>query len=536
MSHWDEGVRYGPEIRGPFPCRPAVRPADFLTEFCSRELRIPYVKTRLLLVLSCVVLTVFLPSFPSVSAEDSRPNIIFILTDDQAPWALGLSGHPHAKTPHMDKLFKQGAYLTNSFTVTPVCSPSRASLVTSRFGSELGITDWIHPRSEASLGLAPKTTTWMKLIQNSGYRTALIGKWHLGTEDRFHPSVFGYDHFTGFRSGGSTPIDPVLEVKGKNQKVEGLTPDILTQAAISWIHDVTVANAPKPFLLSLHFRAPHTSWLPVADEDLAPFKDIDPKIPNPDYPKLDVKRVKRMTREYLASVASVDRNLGRLMKELDELQLTGNTIVIFTSDHGYNMGHNGIWHKGNGHWVLTEPPPATENIPRNQRPNMYDHSIRVPTAVRWPRRVAAGTVIDEVVSNLDWFPTLLEMAGVDWSEQKQVRGRSMVNLLHGSRDKWSDHLFCQYSTHHQSRTHMRMYRTPEWKLIRDFRNEGRDELYDLKADPAEQKNLIASRNKKAKWAREALGAAMLIRMREIDDPALKPAHEAASATPAGKKS
>ena len=455
-----------------------------------------------------------------VRAADTRPNIIFILTDDQAPWALGLSGHPHAKTPHMDKLFREGAYLTNSFTVTPVCSPSRASLVTSQFGSELGITDWINPRKEKSLGLDPKTPTWMGLIQKSGYRTSLIGKWHLGTEDRFHPTVFGYDYFMGFRSGGSTPIDPVLEIKRKNEKIEGLTPDILTHAAISWIHDVTAANDQKPFLLSLHFRAPHTRWLPVADEDLAPFKDIDPKIPNPDYPKLDVPRVKRMTREYLASVASVDRNVGRLMKELDDLNLSDNTVVIFTSDHGYNMGHNGIWHKGNGHWVLTEPPSATANIPKGQRPNMYDHSIRVPTAVRWPGKVTPGTVIDEVVSNLDWFPTLVEMAGVDWSEQKQVRGRSMVNLLQGSRDKWSDHLFCQYSTHHQSRTHMRMYRIPEWKLIRDFGNEGRDELYNLKADPAEQTNLINSKDEKAVWARKTLSKAMLIRMREINDPAL----------------
>jgi choline-sulfatase len=473
-------------------------------------------KTRPILTFALLALGML-----AAKSEAARPNILFILTDDQAPWALGLSGHPHAKTPHMDRLFNEGAYLTNSFTVTPVCSPSRASLVTGLFGSEVGITDWIHPRNEQMLGLDPKSTTWMKLIRDSGYRTGLVGKWHLGIEDRCHPTVFGYDYFMGFRSGGSTPNNPVLEVNGKNQKVEGLTPDILTNDAIRFIQDVSAADDAKPFLLSLHFRAPHTRWLPVADEDLAPFKDIDPKIPNPDYPKLDVARVKKMTREYLASVASVDRNVGRLMAELDLLQLTEKTIVIFTSDHGYNMGHNGIWHKGNGHWVLTEPPAAKENIPKGQRPNMYDHSIRVPTAVRWPGKVAPGTVIDEVVSNLDWFPTLLT----------QMRGRNMTNLLQGSRDKWSDHLFCQYSTHHQSRTHMRMYRTPEWKLIRDFRNEGRDELYNLKADPAERSNLISSDDEKAKWAREAFGAAMLIRMREIDDPALK-----SSATLTGKKS
>ena len=479
-------------------------------------------------LLALAVLTV---AVMSARADAARPNILFILTDDQAPWALGLSGHPHARTPHMDRLFQQGAYLTNSFTVTPVCSPSRASLVTGRFGSEVGITDWIHPRSEKTLGLDPDTTTWMKLIGESGYRTGLIGKWHLGIEDRCHPTALGYDTFLGFRAGGSTPSNPLLEVNGTQQKVEGLTPDIFTDAAIRWIQSASAADDARPFLLSLHFRAPHTRWLPVADEDLAPFQNIDPEIPNPDYPQLDVARVKKMTREYLASVASVDRNLGRLMQALKDLELSDSTIVIFTSDHGYNMGHNGIWHKGNGHWVLTSPPAATPNIPRGQRPNMYDHSIRVPTAVRWPGKVRPGTVIDEVVSNLDWFPTLLTMAGVDLSTQKQMRGRNMTELLQGSRDKWSNHLFCQYSTHHQSRTHMRMYRTPEWKLIRDFGNTDRDELYNLTADPAETTNLIRSNDAQAKWARKALGSALLIRMREISDPAL-----VNDPIPSGKKS
>ncbi|MFP6762601.1 MAG: sulfatase/phosphatase domain-containing protein, partial [Planctomycetaceae bacterium] len=123
------------------------------------------------------------------------------------------------------------------------------------------------------------------------------------------------------------------------------------------------------------------------------------------------------------------------------------------------------------------------------------------------------------------------MASVDLSAQKQMRGRNMTELLQGSRATWSNHLFCQYSTHHQSRTHMRMYRTPEWKLIRDFRNVDRDELYDLTVDPAETTNLIRSNGTQAMWAREALGQALLIRMREISDPAL-----ANAPTPTGKKS
>ena len=147
--------------------------------------------------------------------------------------------------------------------------------------------------------------------------------------------------------------------------------------------------------MSLHYRAPHARWLPVRDEDWAPFDELDPKLPHPDYPDLNVEKVKRMTREYLASTAGVDRNVGKIMEELELLKLADNTIVIFSSDHGYNMGHNGIWHKGNGHWVVNNPPPATPNIPRGQRPNMYDHSIRVPTAVRWPSVVKPNTVINE---------------------------------------------------------------------------------------------------------------------------------------------
>ncbi|OHB79044.1 MAG: hypothetical protein A2V98_01925 [Planctomycetes bacterium RBG_16_64_12] len=447
-----------------------------------------------------------------------RPNVLFILTDDQAAWAVGVSGNSEAKTPNMDRLFRDGAYLVNCFTTTPVCSPSRASLMTSRYGTELGITEWIHPQVEPELGLDPAIVTWPEVLAEAGYTNGLVGKWHLGLPDRFHPTRTGFHSFMGFRGGGIGLTDPELEIDGQTKRFEGFTVNILTDHALEFIR----ANKDGPFLLSVHYRSPHAPWLPLPDEDWEQYKDLDPAIPNPDYPKLDIPRVKRMMREYLGSVASVDRNLGRILGLLDELDLARNTIVIYSSDHGYNMGHLGIWHKGNGHWVLTEPPPATKNVPRGQRPNMYDRSIRSPTAVRWPGRIKPGTVIAETISFLDWYPTLLAMTGVKLPEGVLIRGGNFLPLLEGDKiDGWENDFYAEYSTHHQSHTHMRMYRTPQWKLVRDFLNPERDELYNLEVDPAETTNLIADPAPEVREVIRSLHAKIVAKMREVNDPALE---------------
>lgn len=448
--------------------------------------------------------------------EVQKPNVVFILTDDQAPWALGLSGHPHADTPHLDKLFKQGMWLKKSYVVTPVCSPSRSSLMTSRYGSELGVTDWIHPRNEPDLGLNPKTVTWTEAMQSAGYRTGLVGKWHLGVPDKFHPTKTGFDYFMGFRTGGNKVIRPTLEVNGEDQQVDGYTYDILTDDALRFID----RNKDRAFLLCLHYRAPHTAWLPQPDSDRKPFENLDPEIPNPDYPNLDVERVKRMTRDYLGSVKGIDRNVGRVLKHLDQLRLAENTIVVFTSDHGYSMGHNGIWHKGNGHWALKPAPPVTNpNIPRNQRPNMYDNSIFVPTAIRWPGKIAPNSALDLPVANLDWYPTLLNLTGVPLPKGEIIRGRDITPALMGKDIEWPDVCYGEYSTHHQSKTHMRMIRTSNWKLVRDFLNPERDELFDLKNDPSESRNVIGQK-KNAVVVRE-LHTQILTRMKAVKDPVLK---------------
>jgi len=305
------------------------------------------------------------PGCPSISEQacghrGEKPNILFIMTDDQGPWAFGAAPDLNARTPNIDRLVAQGARLKNYFVTTPVCSPSRAALITSRYATEVGVPDYLRGKAQPPWSATP-FAFWPRILAHAGYQTALIGKWHLGYQDEYHPTKFGYREFAGFRVGGETSKDPNVEIDGKVRQVKGYTPDILTDLSIDFVR----RNHDQPFLLSLHFWAPHANtkdftpdgdrtWLPLSDADWNRFKDTDPVIPDPDYPKLDIPRLKRMTREYLASIAAVDRNLGRLLAVLEELEITRNTVVIFTSDNGYNMGHNGIWHKGNGRWILTD--------------------------------------------------------------------------------------------------------------------------------------------------------------------------------------
>ena len=467
--------------------------------------------TKKALILCCALLLV--SGLSSIQAQPKRPNIIFIQTDDQAAWALGVSGNRDAHTPNLDRFFREGAYLRNAFVSTPVCSPSRASLITSRYGTELGITDWINPNLEPGIGLSPETVTWPKLLADAGYFNGLIGKWHLGTQDRFHPSKFGFKYFMGFRAGGEATRNPKLEVNGEVKQVEGFTVDIVTDDAIRFLRE----HRSKTFMLMLNYREPHTAYLPVRDEDWQKVKDVDLKIP--DYPDLDVPRAKKIMREYLASVAALDRNVGRVLAAIDELKLRENTVVIFTSDHGYNIGHHGIWHKGNGHYILNSTPSSNSRDPQVQRPNVFDTSLRTPTAVRWPGVIKPGTEINHTVTNLDWFPTILSVAGVKAPANAIIRGRDITPLLRGRKVKWDDDLYVEWSQHHYTTTHLRMYRTPQWKLVRDFLNDGKDELYHLAVDPGENQNLIT--DPLARDIRLKLEAKMIEKMRANNDPALK---------------
>lgn len=446
----------------------------------------------------------------AVQAADSPPNILFIMTDDQAPWTPGFTGNRDAHTPHLDRLRQGGAWLKNSFTTTPVCSPSRCGLMSSRYSSELGVNDWIMPAE--THGLSRMLPVWPQLLQQAGYATGLIGKWHCGHAPDRHPRLFGYGEFMGLLTGGCATRDPVLEVDGREQKLSGLAEDLFTGQALDFIR----RHKDRRFALSLHFRAPHSAYLPVSAEDWSHFADRTPGIP--DEPGLDRVRCERVMREYLASVACVDRNLGRILALLDELQLTQNTLVIYTSDHGYNVGHHGLHHKGNATWMLAEPPAsAWSNIPRNRRPNMFDTSLRLPTVVRWPGVVKPGSTIDRTVTNLDWFPTLCAVGGATVPAGTTLRGRSIVPLLRGESPAWDDDFYGEYNMRNGATTQMRVWRTAEWKLMRDFANPGRAELYHLARDPDEKTNLIDSDRPDAQAARTDLDQRIAARMQALGD-------------------
>ncbi|MCE7908946.1 MAG: DUF4976 domain-containing protein [Candidatus Omnitrophica bacterium COP1] len=430
------------------------------------------------------LLNVCLTILPACSQD--KPNIIFILTDDQSAWSLGCLGNTQAHTPNLNRLFDGGVTLSNCFVTTPVCSPSRASLFTSRYGSELGITDWISPKTEPHIGLSRSVSTWPKVLQNSGYDTCLVGKWHLGTDRKYHPHHHGFNHFYGFASGGVTVTDPVLCVDDATEECKGFTDDILTDRAIRFLNE---KENSRPFLLCLHLRAPHAPWKPFPEDDYKPYSEIDPIIPNPAFPELDIEKVKDITRQYLTSITGIDRNIGRLLKHLDERHLRQNTVIIFTSDNGYNIGHNGIWHKGNGHKITLDVRGLPSSHPTNQRPNMYDTSLLVPAVIDIPGHDKNIKKMDRVVSSLDWYPTILSIAGIPCDSTPLIRGHNFLPLLKGESISWCDDLYGEYGQHHYTRADLKMIRTTEWKYIVDQSGSYGEELYHLTIDPDETANL-----------------------------------------------
>ena len=472
------------------------------------------------------------------------------MADDLGSWILHVEGYPNTHTPNLDRLIKEGVLLENAFSVSAVCSPSRGAFLSSRYPTENGVTDNV--RDNKIPGLKPELITWPQVLQNSGYNTIMVGKWHLGEgRDVDLPTRRGYTEFAGFLRGGRQSKEPKVDfLKAGEYSVKDVTtidyedvagdqytPDLLGDFAVQFIEKYNARS--DPFCLSLHFWAPHAntefpegyelpyddrSWLPLKEVDQAFWKrmrDEDILLPEPDFPNLNKERTFRMLREYHSSVHAVDRNVGRVMALLDELEIAEDTVVIFTSDHGYMMGHHGMWHKGNGRWLTADK--QDPNQPRlygegESRINLFDNSMRVPGIIRWPAHLTAGRRISQTFNHLDWFPTLAAIAHASLPDGIVLRGSNALPLLEGSPPAtWNNDLFGQY-------LNLRTYRTRDWKLVRHFGNRMGDELYHLVNDPEEKFNLVDSEDALVQRALVHLESKLIFAMETIQDPYLKNTH------------
>jgi uncharacterized sulfatase len=397
------------------------------------------------------------PGPPPETPANLRVNLVSILTDDQALWSIGAYGNRESITPNMDRLAREGVKFNNAFVTTPVCSPSRVAFLTGLYGSQVGITDFLSSDEGASgMGLPASALTWPRVLQQNGYRTALFGKYHLGTLPEFHPTKRGFDYFMGAEEGAFATLNPRLEVNGQMIELKGAASDIVMDDAMRWIE----TNQGKPFAALIHFREPHLPYTPMPEEDARLFKNLDPTIP--DAKGLDREQVKQFYREYYAAVHAVDRNLGKLLALLERLKLDRRTIVIFQSDHGYNIGHHGIHTKGNGVSIA-----GGVNGPK--RPNMWDTSLRIPLLIRWPGMLQAGSEVNETVLNLDMFPSVLGLLKLKPAAEVRQNGQDFTPLLFGVRDAhWRSEIFGQYDLHNSGLAYMRMLRTNDWKLVRYY--------------------------------------------------------------------
>jgi arylsulfatase A-like enzyme len=477
--------------------------------------------------MAAVLLSATVGVAADVAKHNYRPNLIAIVADDLARWAVGAYGNSEVHTPNLDRLAAEGLRFTHAFVETPVCSPSRATYLTGLYPTEHTIQDAIDPAMDYTR-MGFRSPTWPTVLQQHGYKTALLGKWHLGAVPEFFPTRHGIDHFFGWLDEKVANIDPIFEVSpgsrlprwqaidegGVRRGFPGALVDVLTDQAIAFID----AHRDAPFAVLLHHLAPHKPYLPVLNEDLAPYRDLDPAIP-PDLPAFVPRDWFRTeTKAYYASVTSLDRSLGRLLRYLDETGQAQNTLIVFTSDHGYSVGRHGIETKGNGRFVAAK----VERGPRV--PNMYDNSMRIPLIVRWPDVIKPGTVEEGFASNIDLFRTYLAALGVPLPGDFRGHGRDLSPAFRGQPLSPKNVTFGQYDINQGILAYLRMVRTDRWKYIRHFRTYFADELYDLVTDPYELDNLLSRGTVRpgsiSNKELNDLQNRLLAWMQSIDDPLL----------------
>lgn len=425
--------------------------------------------------------------------KQEKPNILFILTDDQGAWAMRCAGNTDIHTPNLDRIASQGYRFENFFCASPVCSPARASLLTGRIPSAHGVQDWIRSGNLDRDGLKKEIRedpyylceekpiqylegmlTYTDVLKENGYTCALSGKWHLG--DSMMPQ-HGFDKWFTIGRGGCYYNKADIVENGEISFENRYITNVITDKALSFLEEFRTQD--NPFYLSVHYTAPHSPW----EEDQHPGEYIEmyrdcgftatpdlPVHPNqiPSAPSGTGEVRKSLLRGYYAAITAMDADVGRLLDKLEALGIAEDTIVMFMADNGMNMGHHGIWGKGNGTFPF----------------NMYDTAVKVPFLVSWPGHYPSGVVCRRMCSQYDFFQTLLDMVGIRRHLPDGLPGRSFADVFDGNTEKaGAVVVYDEYGP-------TRMIRTEEWKYI--CRSPyGPDELYHLSEDPEENNNLSA---------------------------------------------
>jgi len=401
-----------------------------------------------------------------------KPNIIFILTDDQAIWAAGCYGNSEIRTPNIDALASTGVRIENFFCASPVCSPSRATYLTGKINSQHGVHDWIR---QDSSGLMPETlldgeVTYVDTLAAHGWECSLSGKWHLGEREL---GEHGFSRYYMRQHGGGAYVNPAMSRDGVLEHPEGYVTDLITDDALAFIDDCSTRD--QRFYASVHYTAPHSPWYGHPQDIVDSYDDCNfDSCPQEDpHPWMtgsptEFKGGKEMLKGYFAAVTAMDANVGRIVQRLDDLGIRDDTLIIFTSDNGFNFGHHGIWGKGNGTYPF----------------NMYEYSVRLPCVLNQPGTIIEGQVLEGLYSSYDMFPTLLGYVDLPVPPGANLPGKDFSKSLVGPEIDASKAVvvFDEFGG-------TRMVRTKEWKYVQRLEGEP-NELWDMVNDPDERNNLI----------------------------------------------
>jgi arylsulfatase len=467
-----------------------------------------------LLVVSTKLTTAMLLSMGGFFAySQAPPNVVLIITDDQGYGDLGIHGNPHVKTPVLDQFAKESIQF-NNFYVSPVCAPTRSSLMTGRYSLRTGVRDTYN----GGAIMHTDEITIAEMLKSSGYGTGMFGKWHLGDNYPSRPMDQGFDEtvmhlaggmgqvgdFTTWFQGDRSYFDPVLWHNGKPQAYEGYCSDIFTDEALKFIEE----NQTQPFFCYLSFNAPHTP-LQVPDRYYQRYKGIDPTAgfdeDNRPFPEMSEKDKEDARRVY-AMVSNIDDNIGRILHKLESLGIEDNTVVIFMTDNG---------------------PQQKRYVAglRGRKSDVYRGGVRVPLFVRNPL-IKQTEMVETNTAHIDMLPTLASICGAKLPEGRQLDGKDLLPLMLGEKVDWENRpLFFNWTRKYPEKYRNVALQKGHFKLV-GHTNYDSDiesfELFDLKADPFELNNIVKANQELAKSLKQEMDQMLhsLIQSKHLLQPPL----------------